>query len=87
MEDITLFLWIGAITVLALQYYARYTPIFFIGEILGVAGLTVTLQEVQNATLTDNVGVFMTLAMIVVIIYSTINLIDHFWPVKGGLRQ
>lgn len=87
MEDITLFLWIGAISVLILQYYVHVSPIYFLGELLGIGGLTVTLQEVEAMTLSDNVGLVMTIAMIIVILYSTVNLMDHFWPVKGGLRQ
>ena len=87
MEDITLFLWIGAISVLILQYYVHVSPIYFLGELLGVGGLTVTLQEVEDLTLSEDVGLVMTIAMIIVILYSTVNLIDHYWPIKGGLRQ
>lgn len=88
MEDITLFFWIGGLIALLVQYYVRASPIFFIGELFGVGGLVCTLQEVENEVITGQSGTFMAIAMIVVILYSTVNLINHFWPTKnGGWKQ
>lgn len=83
MEDITLFLWIGGLIALVLQYYVRVTPIFFIGELLGIGGLITTFQEVDAQSIGTDVGMLMTIAMIVVILYSTVNLINYFWPTKN----
>lgn len=80
MEDITLFLWIGGLIALALQYYVRVSPIFFIGELLGIGGLITTFQEVDAQSLGADVGMLMTIAMVVVILYSTLNLINYYWP-------
>lgn len=87
MEDITLFFWIGGFLALALQYYVKVPPTYFIGELLGIGGLVRTFTEVENQTIGDDVGLLMTIAMIIVILYSTINLVGHYWPVKGGWKQ
>lgn len=88
MEDITLFLWIGGLIALLVQYYVHASPVYFIGELFGIGGLVCTLQEVENEALTGEIGSFMALAMIIVILYSTLNLITHFWPTKtGGWKQ
>ena len=87
MEDITLFLWISGFIALALQYYVRVPPAYFIGELLGIGGLVCTFNEVNAETLSTDIGLLMSIAMLIVILYSTVNLVGHYWPVKGGWKQ
>lgn len=87
MEDITLFFWIGGFLALALQYYVRVPPAYFIGELLGIGGLICTFKDVEDSIIATDLGMLMSIAMIVVILYSTVNLIGHYWPVKGGWKQ
>lgn len=86
MEDITVFLWIGAFLSLLIQYLVRVPPVFFVGELLGVGGLLCTLNEVDQGTLSGELGMLMLIAMGVVILYSTLNFMDHYWPTKRGMR-
>lgn len=83
MEEITVILWVGGLVTLVLQYYLRAMPFYLLGELMGIGGLVATISEVDSGALSNDLGVLMTIATVVVIIYSAMNLIGYFWPMKG----
>lgn len=84
MEDITLFLWAGSMAVLIIQFYVRQLAVYFLGDLLGIGGLVSTINEVTNETLATNIGLVMTIAMVIVILYSTMAIMFSVWPDKRG---
>lgn len=72
----------GAIIMLVIQTYLRAPSIMFLGELFGIGGLITVLDEVNEATIGNEVGMVMVIAMVVVIIYSTINVVFYYWPDK-----
>ena len=83
MEDITLFLMVGGIVTLVVQYYVHAVPMYLIGELLGIGGLIAVIGEVNANTMDTDIGMLLTIAMVVVILYSAMNFVGHYWPVKG----
>lgn len=83
MEVITVILWVGGLITLVLQYYLRAMPFYLLGELMGIGGLVATINEVDAGALSVEIGSLMTIATVVVIIYSAMNLIGYFWPMKG----
>lgn len=77
-------MWAGSMAILVLQYFVRWPVMYMLGDLLGIGGLVSTLNEVNAETIAVNIGAVMSLAMVVVILYSTINMMFHFWPDKRG---
>lgn len=83
MEDITLVFWCAGLIVLVLQYFIKAPPVYLLGEVFGVGGLVCTVNEANAGVLDSSTGLLMTIAMVVVMIYSAWNLIGYYWPGKG----
>lgn len=73
MDDITVFLWVGAIIAVMLQYKLRVAPVFFIGELLGVGGLYQTIAEYDAGNIDGSITIIMSIVCVMVVIYSIWN--------------
>ena len=78
LEDITVFLLVGAVCILIVQYYVKTPAVYLLSEVLGAGSVYQVIQEVDGGTITNDVGVFLTIISVMAIIYGAMNLVN-FW--------
>lgn len=76
MDDVTIFFLVGCVAIIMIQYFVKYPPVYFLGELMGVGGLYQVISEVDNATMGDQVGLIFSILAIMTIIYSSMNLVN-----------
>lgn len=83
MDEITVFLWIGAIIAVLLQYKLRVAPVYFIGELMGIGALYQTITEYNAGTIDGTITVLMSILSVIAVIYSIWN---HTQIYSGGRK-
>ena len=78
MEDITIFLLVGAVCIVIIEYYARSPPVYLLGELFGVGSLYQVIGEVTNGTMDNNIGLIFSIASIMAIIYGAMSLVNFY---------
>lgn len=80
MQDVSFFLWGAAVIMLILQHYVKVPSILYLSELLGVGSLATTVNEIDAGALADNTGSVLLIMSVLVILFSTVNLIGYYWP-------
>lgn len=67
-----------------LQYKLKAPPVYFISVVLGVGGIIKVIDEFDNAMIDGNIALLLSIVMIIVILYSLVNLNTYLIKNKGG---
>lgn len=78
MDDITIFLLVGCVLIIMAQYFFRYIPAYFLGELFGIGGLYQVIGEVQDGLMSDEIGLIFSMLAIMAILYSSMNLVNYW---------